>query len=198
MAKRNGLFIVMYGPEGVGKNRQASLLEERLREKGKLVRRLRYPVYDLKPTGPQLDQIIHHHTQNLPEEAMQQLFAQNRLDFEPTLKSWLDSGMIVISEAYKGTGIVWGITRGMPVERMEEINKDSLEPDVAIYIDGPMREQLPEGHPYGDDEEWYKVRKTYLAMADRYGWIRVGGDAPMLTVANRVWAVVKPVVDVRG
>jgi hypothetical protein len=31
----------------------------------------------------------------------------------------------------------------------------------------------------------------YLAMADKYGWIRVGGDAPILTVAGRIWTVVK-------
>ena len=76
---------------------------------------------------------------------------------------------------------------------MEEINRDNLDPDVAVMIDGPKREELA-GHPYGDDEEWYAVRKIYLQMADKFGWVRIDADAPILTVANRIWAVVKPVL----
>lgn len=193
-----GLFIVLYGPDGVGKSRQVLMLEEKLREQGLLARNLRYPVYNCAPTGSKLDEILHRKKKNLPEEEMQKLFAQNRKDFEPTLKSWLENGVSVIAENYKGTGIVWGVSRGLTVEKMEGMNKDTIDPDAAIYMDGPRRgESLVEGHPYGtevNEDEWYKVRKVYLQMADRYGWVRVGGDAPVLVVANRIWAVVRPVV----
>ena len=193
-----GLFIVLYGPDGGGKSRQVLMLEEKLREQGLLARNLRYPVYTCAPTGPKLDEILHRKKKSLPEEEMQKMFAANRKDFEPTLKSWLENGVNVIAENYKGTGIAWGVSRGMTVEKMESMNKDMIDPDVAIYMDGPKRgESLVEGHPYATGEnvdEWYKVRKVYLQMADRYGWVRVGGDAPVLVVANRIWAVVRPVV----
>lgn len=191
--------MAFYGPDGVGKSKQIELLEERLRQMGVMLRKVRYPVYDLHPSGPRLDLILHHHKGQLPEEEMQKLFVQNRKDFEPTLVSWLNSGVMVIAENYKGTGIVWGTVRGIPTEKMEEMNKDNLEPDVAILLDGPNRElTFDKAHPYVgheiNDEEWYRVRKTYLAMADKYGWIRVSADAPTLTVASRIWAVLKPVV----
>ncbi|MBI2008371.1 hypothetical protein HYS82_01810 [Candidatus Amesbacteria bacterium] len=148
-----GLFIVLYGPDGVGKSRQALMLEEKLREQGLLARKQRYPVYDCTPTGPKLDEILHRTKKSLPEEEMQKMFAQNRKDFEPTLKSWLENGVNVIGENYKGTGIAWGVARGMTVGKMEEMNKDTIEPDVAIYMDGPKRgESLVGGHPYGTDE----------------------------------------------
>ncbi len=196
--RARGLFVVLYGPEGVGKSRQAGLLEERLRDEGVLVRRVRYPVYEAGKTGAQLDEMLHRKKISLDEKDMQKLFAKNRKEFEPTLKAWLNSGMTVIAEGYKGTGIVWGVTRGLTVEQMDEINEDTLDPDLSIYIDGPMRTEMADpAHPYGDEEEWYQLRKTYFQMADRYGWIRVGGDAPILTVASRIWAVVKPVVGSR-
>ena len=189
---------MLYGPDGVGKSRQALMLEEKLQETGGLVRRLRYPVYSCQPAGPKLDEILHRTKKSLPEEEMQRMFAQNRKDFEPTLKSWLENGVNVIGENYKGTGIAWGVARGMTVEKMEGMNKDTIDPDIAIYMDGPRRgESLVGGHPYGtegDEDEWYKVREAYLQMADRYGWVRVGGDAPVLIVASRIWAVVRPVV----
>jgi dTMP kinase len=191
-----GLFICIYGPDGAGKATQARLLEDKIRDYGCMVRKVRYPVYSQQPSGPKLDHIIHKKGKALDEVEMQKLFSQNREDFEPTLESWLGSGVCVIAENYKGTGIVWGVERGLSVEQMEEINRDNIDPDISIVLDGPRREEILD-HPYGDQEEWYKVRKIYLQMADRYGWVRVGADAPILTVANRVWAVVKPVLAVR-
>ncbi len=194
MALGKGLFIVLYGPSGVGKTKQLELLEERLNHEGVAYRRVEYPIYDLGDSGEKLKKILWRKEKGLPEEEMQQLFAQNRQEFEPTLRAWLSSGVTVLAEDYKGTGIVWGVTRGLGLEKMEELNKGFSEPDVAILIDGPRRLDLRtgEGHIYNTNEdEWYRARKTYLAMADRYGWIRVGGDAPILTVAGRIWTVVK-------
>ena len=197
MVKGRGLFIVLYGPEGVGKKSQAGILEEKLRGVGGLCRRVRYPVYTAGESGKKLNTLLHHKKDLLPEEEMQKLFAKNRAEFETTLTSWLNSGVTVIGENYKGTGMVWGSVRGITPEKMEEINKGSLDPDVSILIDGPIREMLPNEHPYGDEEEWYKVRKIYQHMADKYGWVGVGGDAPVLVVANRIWAVVRPVGGMR-
>ena len=157
MAKGRGLFIVLYGPEGVGKKSQAGILEEKLRGVGGLCRRVRYPVYTAGESGKKLNTLLHHKKDLLPEEEMQKLFAKNRAEFETTLTSWLNSGVTVIGENYKGTGMVWGSVRGITPEKMEEKNN----------------------------------------MADKYGWVRVGGDAPVLVVANRIWAVVRPVVGMR-
>src|SRR3972149_8853675 len=88
---KKGLFVVLYGPDGVGKSRQMELIEERLREQGVMYRRLRYPIYDLKPTGSRLDEMLHKNKKPLEEEKMQELFAQNRRGFEPTLRSLFKS-----------------------------------------------------------------------------------------------------------
>lgn len=194
MSIGKGLFIVLYGPSGVGKTKQLDLLEERLKHEGVNCKRVEYPLYNLAEAGPKLKRILWKRDKMLSEDQMQDLFAQNRRDFEPTLKSWLNSGVTVLAEDYKGTGMVWGITRGLDPVKMEKMSKEFLDPDVSILLDGPRRLDLRpgEGHVYQqDEEEWYKARKNYLAMADKYGWVRVGADAPILTVASRIWAVVK-------
>lgn len=194
MNAKKGLFIVIYGPSGVGKTRELQLLGEKLSSIGVTNKRVEYPIYELGESGPKLEKILWGRAPRVEEEEMQLLFAQNRRDFEPTLEQWLNSGVTVLAEDYKGTGMVWGQTRGLTLERMEEINKNFIEPDVSILIDGPRRLDLRpgEGHIYNSDEdEWYKARKNYLLMADRYGWVRIGGDAPILTVANRIWTIAK-------
>jgi len=201
MKNGTGLLIVLYGPSGVGKSKQLDLLEERFSKLKTSAKRVEYPVYHLKPTGQVLKKILWGQNGQKEEEEMQKLFVENRKDFEPTLRSWLAAGMIVLAEDYKGTGIVWGVTRGLPIAKMEEMNIDFIEPDISILIDGPRRLDLRpgEGHIYQQDEdEWYRARKVYLQMADKYGWVRVGGDAPILTVADRIWAVIRPVLAERG
>lgn len=197
MSGRKGLFIVLYGPSGVGKTKQLDLLEEKLRRMGIPCKRIEYPVYTLGEAGPKLQKIIWHKSPRLPEEEMQELFAQNRRDFEQTLNNWIESGVTVIAEDYKGTGIVWGVTRGIPLEKSEKINAEFRDPDISIFIDGPRRVDPVEGEGQiynQDEEEWYRARKNYMLMADKYGWVRVGGDAPILTVAGRIWAVIRPVL----
>ncbi len=189
-----GLLIAFYGPSGVGKSKQMDLLMERLKEERVQTKKVVYPIIELGESGKKIKKLVYRKEPPLPEEEMQKLFTQNRLEFEPTLRKWLDSGVTVLAEDYVGTGMVWGVTRGITLERMEEINSDYTPADVSILIDGPRRLDLRpgEGHIYqSDEEEWYRARKVYLQMADKYGWIRVGGDAPILTVAGRIWTVVK-------
>jgi thymidylate kinase len=191
------MFIVLYGPSGVGKTKQLDLLEDKLESQGISCKRVEYPIYKLKEAGPGLEKILWGKAPKVGEEEMQRLFAQNRQDFEPELLKWLESGMTVLAEDYKGTGMVWGATRGVSEQKMEEMNHNFIDPDVSILIDGPRRLDLRpgEGHIYNtDEEEWYKARKNYLLMADKYGWVRVGGDAPVLTVANRIWNIVRLVM----
>jgi thymidylate kinase len=189
-----GLFIVMYGPSGVGKTRELDMLEEKLKNMGCECKRVQYPIFRLGEAGPKLEKIVWGRVPRIPEEEMQTLFAQNRRDFDPTLRSWLDSGVTVLAEDYYGTGVVWGVTRGVSMEKMEQLNEGAVQPDISILIDGPRRIDLREGegHIYNiDEEEWYRARKVYLQMADKYGWVRVGGDAPIITVGNRIWTIVK-------
>lgn len=194
MASGRGLFVVVYGPSGVGKTKQLELLGEKLTQERVQFKRVIYPMLNFGESGKKLKRLLWRADRTLPEEEMQTLFTENRMEFEPTLNSWLDSGVSVLAEDYVGTGLVWGVVRGMELARIEEINKKFTHPNVSILLDGPRRLDLRpgEGHIYqNDEEEWYRCRKTYLQMADKYGWIRVGADAPILTVASRVWTVVK-------
>ena len=191
----------MYGPSGVGKSKELELLEEKFTSLQMPVKRVEFPLYDLMPTGPILKKIVWGQVDKPTEDELQELFARNRRDYEETIKSWLSAGITVLAEDYKGTGMVWGVVRGVAPEKMEEINKGFSEPDVSILIDGPRRLDLRtgEGHIYNsNEEEWYKARKVYLQMADKYGWVRIGADAPILTVAGRIWSVIKPIVAERG
>jgi thymidylate kinase len=197
-ATRRGMLIVVYGPNNIGKTRQLEILQERLKNGRISSRVLKYPVMEVEPTGSVLKRIAKGH-ESISEEELQKTYAQNRRDFEPTLCSWLDQGVWVLALDYVGSGIAWGIARGVKKAKVEEMNKGLMEPDIAIMLDGPRRgESELVGQLHEDEEDWYKAREVHLELADEYGWVKVEGDASTLTVANRIWAVVKPMVVTRG
>src|SRR3990167_6236826 len=116
-----GKFNVIYGANNLGKTVQANLLIDSLRNIDKNAHYLKYPIYDLEPTGPRINAALREGF-NLSDEELQLEFAQNRRDFEPVLKRILDSGDWIVAEDYKGTGIAWGVTHGIDLARMEEMN----------------------------------------------------------------------------
>lgn len=186
--KEKGKFIVLYGSNNLGKTTQADLIIKRLEGYGLNVSYLKYPVYDLEPTGPRLNNILRHHTENIPSIELQKIFAQNRRDYEPTLKNRLECGEWIISEDYKGTGIAWGITYGVDIDTLEEINKGLFPEDIAICFDGGrFVSSIERGHLHEDGGKWELNREVHRQLAKRYDWDIVRSDMSKEKVHEEIW-----------
>lgn len=186
-----GKFIVLYGANNLGKSAQLERLSDNLHRQGKTVKVIKYPVYDLEPTGPRINAALREGLE-LSAEELQIEFAQNRKDFEPTLRQCLDRGEWVISEDYKATGIAWGITYGIPLERMEEINSGLLNEDLAILLDGErFTSGIERKHKHERDAKWERARAIHLELAERYGWECVNANQLEKNVASDIWKIVE-------
>lgn len=171
---KKGKFIVLYGSNNLGKSKQLELLEKALQKRGLEIIRLKYPIYDLKPTGPKINAVLREGLK-MPDEDLQKLYAQNRKDFEPKLKSYLNQGQWVIAEDYTGTGIAWGMTWGVSLKKLEEINRDLLKEDLAILLYGKrFLSGIEKKHRHESDEKiWQKSQKIHLKLAKKYGWEKI-------------------------
>lgn len=184
---------MLYGANNLGKSRQTDLLQQALEERGISTQIIKYPVYDLEPTGPILDAILRKGAPKPLELEFQKIFTQNRLDFEPAIKSYLKSGRWVIAEDYKGTGIAWGMSRGAPLEELEKMNTPLLPEDLAIVLWG---QRFSEGKEAGhinevDDGLWRRAQGTHLFLAYRYGWELVYATGEAMKVHQEIWALVR-------
>jgi thymidylate kinase len=169
-----GKLIVIYGANNLGKSTQVDLLQKTLQSKGLHVTRIKYPIYDLQPTGPVINAVLRE-GMKMGESKLQQMYVQNRRDFEPQLKTMLDEGMWVIAEDYLGTGIAWGMVRGVSLEELEEMNKNLLPADLSIMMYG---ERFSSGKEVThrnemDDELWNTAAEKHMMLAERYGWKKV-------------------------
>jgi thymidylate kinase len=168
-----GKFIVVYGMNNLGKTTMVNGLIDFLKSKGKDVIYLKYPIYDLEPTGPRINRYLREgNPENLTPATAQKIYSDNRRDFESKLIEMINEGKWVIAEDYKGTGIAWGMIGGATVEEMEEINKNLLEADLSILLDG---ERFLTGIEIGHTHEsatdlWPKGKQIHLDLAKRYDW----------------------------
>lgn len=205
-----GKFIAIYGINNIGKTTQSKRLVERLEKEGHKAKYLKYPIYDLEPTGPFLNETLRGGAdgadavgvasgasgQKISEDELQLWFVLNRYQFEPELKRLLAEGYIVIAEDYTGTGIAWGTAKGLDQKWLEEANKYLLKEDFAILMQGKRDVSAKEkNHLHEQNEELVaKCTEVLNGLADKYGWRRVEVQENWDETTELLWDQVKKVL----
>ena len=194
--KNRGKFVVLYGPNNIGKTTQKHLLVGALSSTYHEVTTLKYPLYTCEPTGPRINGILrnpNHPERNMDEFEFQKLCAQNRRDFEPTLIYLLNSNFQIIAEDYVGTSIAWGMTKGAKYEELLKVNQDLIKPDLAILMDGERFNDGKENGHRNEEEStkvWQKNREIHLDLAEKFGWIIVDANQSITEVHQSILQVV--------
>lgn len=192
MMTERGKFIVLYGPNNLGKTTQAKILVDALTLLGINVRYLKYPVYDLEPTGPIINSVLRHGV-SMSAEELQRVFAQNRRDYEPRLREDLENGISVVAEDYTGTGFAWGMTHGVSFAALEEMNRGLLREDLAILLDGErLTSGIERGHRHEDGSNWDLNRRIHLGLMAMYRWEFVNANGTENEVHVRIKDLVLP------
>lgn len=185
-----GKFIAIYGPNNIGKSEQASRLVQNLRDKGVNASYLKYPVYDLDPTGPILNSILREGRKSAAVET-QTYFAKNRRDFEPTLKNRVATGEWIVAEDYTGTGFAWGITYGVDLKILEELNMGLIDEDLAICLLGErFSTGIEKEHLHEQSGRWERNREMHRKLAGILGWNVVNANQTMEKVAKDIKDIV--------
>lgn len=192
---KSGEFIAIYGAPNLGKTRQTGILVDELNNLGIKTQYLKYPIYDSR-TGIEINKILRN-SQKASSVELQELFAENRRDFEPDLVERLERGEWIIAEDYNKTGNAHGVAKGIPIEKMEEINRGQLEENLGILIDGEYRyaEAVEVGHIYEEETHWLKVRDIYREFIERYNWKVVNGNQGVEQVHADIMKFVNPLIE---
>ena len=184
------MFITLYGVNNIGKTTHTVRLVDRLKKAGYDAVRIKYPVYDVHPSGDFLNKVLRSgESQMLSEEELQLWFVLNRTQFQPILKGWLDAGKIVVAEDYTGTGIAWGTTKGLETAWLESLNKHLIKEDVAILLDGERTTQaIEKDHLHEEDHNLMeRCRRVHLKLGKKYGWKRVEVQPKKSDTFDLIW-----------
>ena len=162
---------------------------------------LKYQIYDLEPTGPQIDQILRSgKSQTITEIELQKLYAQNRRDFQAQVKKKLNQGINVVAEDYIGTGLAWGVTKGAKLEDLEKQNQGLLKEDITILLEGErFLDGKEENHLHeSSDELMAKNRQIHLDLARKYNWQIINANQSIEEVRQSIWQKIQPILSRLG
>ncbi|MBD3360756.1 hypothetical protein GF366_03065 [Candidatus Peregrinibacteria bacterium] len=191
---REGKFITIYGINNIGKTTQAHLLVDRLKDEGYKSYYVKYPVYDVEPSGSFINDILRgREEQKISEDELQMWYVINRYQFQPKLINLLEEGYVVIAEDYAGTGIAWGTAKGLEEEWVETINSKVLKEDLAILMEGKRQmDAVEEKHVHEQNKELIeKCEKIHSHLAEKYDWKRVKVQKKIEGTAENLWKIVK-------
>jgi len=184
-----GAFITIYGINNIGKTTQAKILARNLKKRGRKVKYVKFPRYDLKPTGPFINSVLRSpRGQKISEDELQLWFILNRYQAQPELKKLLKDGYIIIAEDYTGTGIAWGMAKGCDEKWLTEGNKYLLKEDFAVFLHGRRHEIAKERihvHEQNDDLI-QKSDKAHFRLADKYKWRKIDANGTILRTADLI------------
>ncbi|MBI4235072.1 hypothetical protein HY604_02105 [Candidatus Peregrinibacteria bacterium] len=188
-----GKFITLYGINNIGKTTQAKRLVEKLRGYGLKAEYIKYPIYDLAPTGPLLNDVLRSGEQKISEDELQMWFVMNRYQFQPKLISMLEDGVNVVAEDYIGTGVAWGMAKGLEEDFLECINGKLIKEGLAILMEGVRDVAAIENlHVHEKNEALTeKCREIFANLGEKYCWKKVLVDKNWDITTDRLWEVVK-------
>jgi len=185
-----GKLIVLYGINNLGKSTQAKLLVEKLKFQGYRAEYLKYPVYDIKPSGEILNDYLRNgnNFQLSPREA-QIIYTLNRDQYQSELIKKLKSGINIIAEDYKGTGIAWGLGAGVDEKFLKSINSHLIDEDLVFLFNGErFRQAIEEDHQHENNDDLInKVRWAHLKLREEYGWFKINANLAIEEIHQQIW-----------
>lgn len=194
---KKGIFIVIYGINNLGKTTQAKMLTDRLRRAGHKATYIKYPVYDLKPSGSLINDYLRKGNPNkLTPRELQLIYAFNRAQYESTLTAILATGTHVVAEDYLGTGLAWGEGYGVDPKFLVEINSAFYKEDVALVLRGKrFLFSVEKNHAHEEDVALMeRVRLAHDRLGKKRGWIPVDVTGSKEQVHEKIWTIVKKLV----
>lgn len=190
---QSGKLIALYGINNLGKSTQAKRLVARLGSEGLPADYLKYPLYDLAPSGPMLNEYLRGgNPHNLSPREFQLLQILNRTQYDRELRSRLEGGEWVVAEDYIGTGIAWGVGAGIDKRLLIDLNSQLVPVDLALLFTGERFMTGKEiGHRHEEDNTLTRlVAKVHDLLGREQGWIRIDANRSEDEVAQTIWDLV--------
>ena len=129
-----GLFIVIEGMDGAGKDIQAELLRDYLVGLGFDVLVTNEP--SDSRVGKEIRRIL---SKELPKpsnlELQKMMVEDRRIHLSTVIEPHLVTGGAVICVRYIYSTLVYGLADGVPLEDLWELNKNFPRPDLALFLD---------------------------------------------------------------
>ena len=188
------MLIALEGLDQSGKETQAKLLRDRLRETGLKARVVSFPDYGTS-IGEEIARALQGERDYGPE-VMQLLYVANRYERRPDIKRWQQTGIALLFDRYIASSIAYGEAEGLDARWLADLQRFLPQPDVTILLDiapdtAVTRKATGRDRYEQDLALQARVRESYLRQVQQPGWLRIDGERPKAEVAETIAVAVE-------
>jgi dTMP kinase len=186
-----GHLIAFEGLDQSGKQTQAELLRDSLRQEGHRVRLVSFPDYGTS-IGEELARALQGERDYGPE-VMQLLYIANRYERKGDLEHWLEGGLVLVCDRYIASSVAYGEAQGLDGRWLAEMQRFLPQPALTIVLDiapetAVARKAVDRDRYERDLALQARVRQSYQSQAAAPDWVVLDGERPRDEVAADVFS----------
>jgi len=192
-----GHLIAFEGLDQSGKQTQAELLRDRLKQDGRKARLVSFPDYGTS-IGEEIARALQGEREYGPD-VMQLLYVANRYERKPDLRRWLDGGLILVCDRYTASSVAYGEAFGL--DRTWLMDMQQFLPPAALTIMLDIAPETAAKRKAADRDRYERdlamlgrVRESYTRQAAAGGWVVLDGERSKDAVAADVYAAAARVI----
>jgi dTMP kinase len=188
-----GRLVVFEGLDQSGKQTQAELLRDRLKQEGHKARLVSFPDYGTS-IGEEIARALQGEREYSPD-VMQLLYIANRYERKADLERWLQGGLMLVCDRYMASSIAYGEAQGLDAGWLATIQQYLPVPSLTILLDiapgtAVGRKAADRDRYERDLELQARVRESYHRQAASEGWLVLDGERSKDAVAADVFNAV--------
>jgi dTMP kinase len=188
-----GYIIAFEGLDQSGKQTQAELLRDRLKQEGHKARLVSFPDYGTS-IGEEIARALQGEREYGPD-VMQLLYVANRYERKPDLQRWLDGGLVLVCDRYQASSIAYGEAQGLDPLWLTDMQKFLPPASLTIVLDiapetAVQRKAVDRDRYERDLAMQGRVRDSYHRQAAAGGWVVLDGERPKDAIAADVFTAV--------
>ena len=190
-----GKVIVIEGTDKAGKTTQSRLLLGALKLLGKICVIIDLPDYTT-PIGGEIRAFLDG-KRDYPNELKHMLLSANRWEKKREIESMIDNGTIVILNRYYQSNLVYGVSNGLNINWLLNLDKGLPKEDLVILLDVNPNISFQRTEPeYRDAFEMNRkllleVHKNYRKLARKFKWKIVNGEKTKEQVHDDIMNIIK-------
>jgi dTMP kinase len=187
------MLIVFEGLDQSGKQTQAEMLRDRLKQDGRKARLVSFPDYGTS-IGEEIARALQGERDYGPD-VMQLLYVANRYERKPDLQRWLDGGLTLVCDRYLASTIAYGEAQGLDPAWLAEIQRFLPPASLTIMLDiapetAVQRKAVDRDRYERDLAMQERVRESYRRQAAAGRWVVINGERSKDQVAADVFTAV--------
>jgi dTMP kinase len=189
----SGRLIAFEGLDQSGKQTQAELLRDWLKQEGRKARLVSFPDYATS-IGEEIARALQGEREYEPD-VMQLLYIANRYERKPDLMRWLGGGLMLVSDRYTASSIAYGEALGLDAAWLLDLQKFLPPAWLTILLDiapeTALQRKAADRDRYERDLAMQtRVRESYYRQAADEHWVVLDGERTKEAIAADVLSAV--------